>query len=1264
MRITASQIVDWVNTKSKEAQTNLPRLIRRLSFDAAFTRQVSFPAGDSTFVPGWDGLLVREQGNAWAPQGRSYWEIGCDQSPSSKANSDYKKRLAQISKETRITSTFILVTPRRWTRKTQWISKQRAKKEWADVRVYDADDLEQWLEQMPAVALQFAEELGLIGSGVESLERHWHVWSQQSNPVITQESFFHDRTATRDHLIAKIRSALESQDVIPPLMIRADSVEEAAAFTVAALLEINELSVQSLVVDSSDGWRFVEANQQIRIVIATRTEYATRPSLRVGLIVVVPYMLGDKTSKVDDHAILLERPNIYEFEKSLITLGMEESDAKRYALSTGRSWTVLRRQRATNEAIRNPAWLDSHKSQSLSLLCLLGAWNADKSADQQVVARLADRVYEDVEQDLRHLALLDDSPVLRIGAIWKAKSPLELLSLFGERITKGQLERFFLIAREMLVAPDPQLDLPHDQRFAAAVYGKVHPFSGLLFDSICDALVKLAVRGLELPSLRDLDIEQRVARFVHELLDEADAERWLSLASHLPMLAEAAPTEFLSSIEKSLQLPDQPVASLIRETSASGVGGRCWHAGLLWALETLAWAPNRLARVALILAKLSHIQMEGNWGNTPAQSLFGLFRSWLPMTAAGIQDRIKVLDLVIKKDPDIGFDILEGLTSALRSQTAMNAARPKWREDDSGAGRSVTYAEMFEMQDEAKERMLQLSAGHPSRIAALLTNTRKNGSNETLRVLALMQPFTLPAARDEDKEVLRIALRKIIHWHRNYDDARTDLLEAWLMPIEQQYGELAPTNLVQRHNWLFNSHWVDLPEKENKPTSPTRQTALSELRLSALKEIIHSLGIDGIIPLIESCLEPGSVGEALASMNHTDTQWSSWFVRVGADFEQGSQATTCIRGFLHAVDLSRANELLEEVIELSDQGKWRAEKRANFLLLARSNQETWQLVSACGSDADTLYWDKVRPDYYLRSESDDLLFAFNRLLLAKRPKTALRCIQYSLDRIEATLLYSALQQFMKGEELDGPRLESWHLGEMIEFLEKSNSIEKMALIQLEFTLFPALGYGQEARASALYAGLMSEPSLFTDLICLRYKPENGERTEPITDDLQAAAGNAWQILHHCTRQPGIQEDGNVDPLAFTSFIEATRELCRKADRSTMCDQTLGQILAYASVGEDGISPSLPARDTLDSPELTEMRKGFYVGTINKRGGTTRSLWEGGGQERDLAAYYRTQSNQLQHSHPNLSATLENLAKNYELDGKREDTDANLRKEGY
>ena len=282
----------------------------------------------------------------------------------------------------------------------------------------------------------------------------------------------------------------------------------------------------------------------------------------------------------------------------------------------------------------------------------------------------------------------------------------------------------------------------------------------------------------------------------------------------------------------------------------------------------------------------------------------------------------------------------------------------------------------------------------------------------------------------------------------------------------------------------------------------------------------------------------------------------------------------------------------------------------------------------------------------------------------KRPRTALQCCQYALKHISADLLYSALQQFLAGEEPDGPLIASWHLGEMLESWERSSSVEKMALIQLEFGLFPALGYGQESKAAALYTGVMTEPALFTELLCYIYKPEHGERDDPSTDATRAAAETSWEILHACTLQPGTQADGSIDIDAFTLFIDSARDLCRQKDRLTMCEKILGQILAHAPADEDGTWPFLPARNVLDRPELEEMRTGFSIGARNKRGITSRSPCDGGYQERDLSTHYRSQAERIQYVHPNMAATLEKIAKSYEYEGRAEDLDASLRKESY
>ncbi len=213
--------------------------------------------------------------------------------------------------------------------------------------------------------------------------------------------------------------------------------------------------------------------------------------------------------------------------------------------------------------------------------------------------------------------------------------------------------------------------------------------------------------------------------------------------------------------------------------------------------------------------------MKGNWGNKPSRSLLGFFRSWFPQTAASLPERIKVLSLLIERDPEAAFRLLVGIAGR-GHQTADHIHRPKWREDDAGAGRGVTHAEMYEMLDFVHEKLLQLSDGNAPRIVSLLRKTGFRDQEGLPRLLELIEPFTQATDRDVDREIIRSALRAIINWHRNYDETPTTELNEWLESVETCYERLAPLNLIMRNHWLFDSHWLELPTEDEKKISMTK----------------------------------------------------------------------------------------------------------------------------------------------------------------------------------------------------------------------------------------------------------------------------------------------------------------------------------------------------------------------------------------------------------------------------------------------------------
>ena len=180
----------------------------------------------------------------------------------------------------------------------------------------------------------------------------------------------------------------------------------------------------------------------------------------------------------------------------------DPADAKRWAPTTGAPGPSTGAG-GPKSPIRRPSWLDvAPGGRALPVVASLEG--GCRTTPQTVRSWRRSPPLRGVERDLRKLALLDDSPVLKLGTVWKAKAPLELLDLFGDRITDGELERFFEAAKTILAEADPQLELADEDRYAAQVYGKVRPQSGLLINALCDTLMKLAVRGPAFPGLADL----------------------------------------------------------------------------------------------------------------------------------------------------------------------------------------------------------------------------------------------------------------------------------------------------------------------------------------------------------------------------------------------------------------------------------------------------------------------------------------------------------------------------------------------------------------------------------------------------------------------------------------------------------------------------------------------------------------------------------------------------------------------------------------
>lgn len=1246
MRVTATHLVQW--SDKREAQGMLPILVRRLISVTSRITAITMPGGDSVNVPGWDGVVDVSQGNPWVPDGLSYWELGTSKDPASKANSDFEKRLEQISAAQKAQATFVFVTPRRWPGKSTWQEQARKKNAWADVLVWDADDLEAWLETSPATSLWLGMQLDIAGHGIEAVENYWEHWKNQSCPAITAPALFHGREQSK----LTLQNNINQHD--PLITVMADSQSEAVAFVCALLIEEGHF-LRAACITSEQGWQFIDANPGIELVVITNNQLSKRRAPREGMSLIVPMAFGDQAfnlmgigcQAIDQKIVELRRPQPEEFEKSLCELGIASSDAARYTHSLGRSWTVFRRWHAQNPVFKKPDWIEGADAKNLLLLTLVGAWNSDSEGDRACVEQIANRTYEDIENELLSLAALDDAPVVKIGSLWKAKAPMELLHLMAPKLTNTILARFFQVARAVFEQPDPVLELEEDKRWMASIYGKVREQSGVVLEAMAESIAKL---GYFSDNFQHVVIGNSVRGFITQLLEDANEERWLSVSSFLRALAEAAPDEFLNAVQNSLHSPDKPVTRLITETTSSGISGRCWHANLLWALELLAWYPARLGRVANILAELSNIEIKGNWGNTPFNTLVSFFRSWYPQTAASVDIRLRALRNVVDKYPEVAWKLLMALLPNQLDMVSPNA-KPRWRDDDAGTNEGITYGEIQRFILPVADLLLEKAQDNAHYIADLVPKINDMDTTFREKVIELVgKATTLP---DEQRETVRTAVRQFLNWENSFNqdgDKRDRYSADALRPF---FDRLAADDLVVRHSWIFSNGWVELPdgyEEDHEKANKTRNA----LRTLALREIFQALGWSGIHRLAKRCGDPRLVGWELIKEPFEREEMAEWLCQWYLEASQGSSLYDSLTsGVLHALPQAELLDFLDTCLSQLEQKSASSEKMAGFMVNAPQGMNLWQLIENQYQMLLDHFWLNVRPSYF-QSNKEQLLFCIEKLLAAGRPRTAINAMGDRSSDLPGESLILILKGIAAGQEEDAEFPRSWHISRIFKALTDAGN-NPAEMVSLEFIYYPLLKR-EKYGAPHLMAEILGEPDSFMELICLAYKPHNTAR-EPLPEHLQTAARTASSLLHEEHGVPGMNHAGEINSELFFSWINRVRELAKDNDREAVTDLTIGAWLSDWPLNKNvECWPHPIIADLLDQDDCKDIRRGFKTGVRNTRGVTTRMPYDGGTQERQVSEKFRYLANHWKDTKPNVAIMIEALAKSYEYEAQMHDED--------
>ena len=444
IHISATDIKQWGTNDARRAQEQLPLLIWKLILaSCTLIRNHHFPFNEGIQYNGFDGYLDADSSSPFVPNGKSIWEFGTNQGCKQKFESDYAKRVKQIEPSEQSEYTFCFVTSQIWNAR-QSAAEVAVEKEkdshWKNIRIYDAADIEMWLEQYPAVAVWFSSVLGKKLNGVCSFREYWDSVTEGTNPSLTPDFFVEGLPSILEEFKEKI--AHGKRQLVLQAESPLDAVLVLASEIVLAGEREEELFDRCVIVDDLSQFEVGQLEWENVIAILNPKGYKVRAiSLLVACTVVVPICNYDSLDKISEKGekIAIQKRSRHSFCRGLEKMGYSSEEAYQLASETWMSVTALYRKIAINPTSRLPSWIDTTDNNLLIPAMLVSQWENTSDGDKQIIEALSQKSYQEYVDEIRKYIQSDDAPIKNIAEVYACVTASDMWALLWNSITKQNI---------------------------------------------------------------------------------------------------------------------------------------------------------------------------------------------------------------------------------------------------------------------------------------------------------------------------------------------------------------------------------------------------------------------------------------------------------------------------------------------------------------------------------------------------------------------------------------------------------------------------------------------------------------------------------------------------------------------------------------------------------------------------------------------------------------------------------------------------------
>jgi transcriptional regulator, XRE family len=1201
--ITAVELNQWADRA--HAKQVFPELMRRLLANTPGVTNIDIRSHEGTAAPGWDGIAT-SKGSSFLPQGELRFEFGTNKNPKSKAQKDYSKRRENPRNNEH---TFIFATPRNWPGGQSWQEERKSDNHFADVKVIDAYTLEAWLKETPSIHYWISERLGRSPQMVSTLENWWNSLEGKLEEKIPSEFFSSGRLRECNQLLNYLSLENKENNYIT---IISRSKDDILAFIYAALKDNPAYLNRALIIKDKNTWEHVINTKQNLILIPLFNELdSTNLELYRHKIIVATdgkFITNKNTvvelSKINKGSSTeVLRKGGFNYEESHRLTGLAHRDINAF-------FRVL-----SNTIVKKPDWRQDPETVSvIAPLILVGSWENQKE-DTQLIQDITEKSTQEIDRLLTRLSNSSNSPFIQSGDTWKLTNALE--------IAKWVLPDLEYSARTKWQEFVPKIILSSE-------------YSGTLRHHVAKGLILASVSTENLSEDRKLKyyVDQVVNDLLNKSIENSEKGLFNKLSTFFPELAEASPEIFINFFEGYLTRPSQLAENIFHDERQRGFRISSPHVSLLWALEKLCWLPSYYTRTVGLLSRLASIDPGGTLqSNRPLDSLEKVLSRDLLEIAVSNDDKIFNIERILKRYPDIGWKVIIRLWPEVPARNRfIDYHTPLYRYYHKS---HVTHSDKDAYLNELVDITIKNAGCKLNQWVEILPRINSLPKSLQNKIIAKLEELVLLETWNSE-EIYKLwkILDSLITKHERFLTAKWALRTSERNKLRDISQVLVQEDDL-RYNIKFFNHEPPILEGL-KYGDQNYFDVLRKLQINAIRKIVNK-DIKALDIIIEEADYPNIVGFCIAQVSEFPEQYAlTWLKFNSPNFQMA--ASEFFRNKIN----DRGLEWLKSIFNTL---KIEQETKIALIALVPFSKTHWNGIKSLESELVSTYLEKST---YRPVTNDDFKEEVDIFLQNGYYWRALEVLDYMIQTkqdLDLRHVRKSLLKFISSNFFScRPQETSLNVRNILSWLEKEYPKYPYTPF-IEFLFFDGSNYP----SNALYQELIDNPIKFTLLFKTAYSENN--KLESKCKSRAVSVLDSWSTL------PGLNEDGSICKQYLDKWIFTVRDRLEGYVYSSIGNRYIGQILACSPLGKDDIWPAEEVRDIIESLECPDIEGGIRIGRLNQRGVTTRGIYTGGNQERELAQKYRTEAKKITIRYPRTAGILNNIATDLDLQADRFDKGA-------